>query len=116
MSNSSRLSALAWLYLRVSGILVLFLALGHLYIMHIANSIETIDSAFAAERLSAPVWRAYDFLLLTLALSHGGFGINNILQDCINEKRKKLASGIVLIVCAALFVIGLAVFIKDFKV
>lgn len=71
----------AWFFMRVSGVLLLFLALGHLVIMHLINSIDTIDYWFVAERWGSPFWRAYDWLMLFLALLHGGNGIRTILDD-----------------------------------
>ncbi|MEK7287518.1 MAG: succinate dehydrogenase [Elusimicrobiota bacterium] len=102
-----------WLFIRASGLLLLSLALGHLYIMHIINSVETIDDNFVRKRLSSPVWITYDLLLLSLALAHGGLGVSNILEDHIRNKKTFKTVKIVLgIFCAALFILGLAIFIK----
>ncbi len=67
--------------MRVSGVLLLFLALGHLVIMHLINNIENIDYYFVVERWSIPFWRAYDGLLLILAMLHGVNGLRTILDD-----------------------------------
>lgn len=73
-----------WLFMRVSGILLLVLALGHLAIMHLINSVDTIDYDFVANRWSgdwALLWRSYDWLMLFLALLHGLNGLRTILDD-----------------------------------
>jgi succinate dehydrogenase / fumarate reductase membrane anchor subunit len=67
--------------MRVSAVLLVFLVLGHLYIMHIVNSTDTIDFAFVAQRLANPIWRVYDLLILLLALSHGLNGLRGIVND-----------------------------------
>jgi succinate dehydrogenase / fumarate reductase membrane anchor subunit len=72
---------MSWLYMRVSAVLLVFLVLGHLYIMHIVNSTDTIDFAFVAQRLANPIWRVYDLLILLLALSHGLNGLRGIVND-----------------------------------
>ena len=114
MNNGTKRETLIWLFVRVSGVLVLFLALGHLYIMHIANSVHTIDAEFVKNRLRAPLWKTYDFLLLSLALSHGSLGVKNILEDVIHNKKilavLKVCFGIF---CAGIFLIGLVVFVKQ---
>ena len=58
----------AWLFMRVSGIALLLLALGHLAIMHLINSVDEINFAFVAARWANPLWRLYDWFLLALAL------------------------------------------------
>jgi succinate dehydrogenase / fumarate reductase, membrane anchor subunit len=71
----------AWLFMRYSGILLVFLALGHLFIMHVFNSIHEIDYNFVAARYTRLFWRGYDGLMLWLALIHGMNGIRTILDD-----------------------------------
>src|SRR5260370_34857066 len=71
----------AWFFMRVSGLLLLFLALGHLIIMHLINSIENIDYQFVVERWATPFWRSYDGIMLVLALLHGMNGLRTILDD-----------------------------------
>src|SRR3989442_209838 len=40
----------AWLFMRISGVLLLLLAVGHLCIMHLFNHIDTINYEFVAGR------------------------------------------------------------------
>ncbi|MFO7275075.1 MAG: succinate dehydrogenase hydrophobic membrane anchor subunit [Bacillota bacterium] len=70
-----------WFFMRVSGLLLIFLVLGHLYIMHILNSVEVINYDFVARRWANIGWRTYDWLLLMLALFHGANGIRVIIDD-----------------------------------
>ncbi len=81
----------AWLFMRVSGLLLLFLALGHLAIMHLLNSVDRIDYGFVAGRWSSLVWRLYDFLLLLLALLHGLNGMRVIVDDYVQSRGWRLA-------------------------
>ena len=75
----------AWLFMRVSGVALLFLALGHLATMHFINTVDTIDFDFVVGRFTDPVWgpfwRVYDWFLLTLALFHGINGLRNVVDD-----------------------------------
>jgi len=71
----------AWLFMRFSGVLLVFLALGHLFIMHIFNSVFVIDYNFVVERYMGWFWRAYDGLMLWLAVIHGMNGLRTVLDD-----------------------------------
>lgn len=70
-----------WLFMRLSGILLLGLALGHLCIMHVFNSVHTIDYDFVAARYLRPCWRGYDLTMLWLAMLHGMNGLRILADD-----------------------------------
>ena len=71
----------AWLFMRLSGVILLLLALGHLFIMHVFNSIHIISYDFVVARYARIFWRGYDLLMLWLALIHGVNGLRIILDD-----------------------------------
>lgn len=74
----------AWLFMRLSGVLLLFLALGHLFVMHLVETgAERIDFGFVALRWEGLFWRVWDWLLLMLALVHGVNGLRNITLDYV---------------------------------
>lgn len=89
---ASGLELYAWLFMRVSGILLLFLALGHLVIMHILNSVDEINFAFVAGRWANPLWRLYDWLLLMLALVHGFNGVRVMVDDYVRSPGLRVLS------------------------
>ena len=62
---------------------LLFLALGHLLIMHIIHNVDNIDFQFVAARYATPFWRTYDLVMLWLAMIHGVNGIRTVLVDYI---------------------------------
>ena len=72
---------LTWLFMRVSGVVLLLLALGHLTVMHLINSVDTVNYAFVAARYATPFWRTYDGALLVLALLHGFNGLRVVVDD-----------------------------------
>lgn len=75
-----------WLFMRISGLLLLVLALGHLVIMHLFETgAERIDFGFVATRWGSPFWRAWDWMLLMLALVHGINGLRNITLDYVQQ-------------------------------
>ncbi|MDR7483461.1 MAG: succinate dehydrogenase, hydrophobic membrane anchor protein [Armatimonadota bacterium] len=92
-----------WFYMRVSAVAMLGLVIGHLYIMHVINSTDTIDFQFVAQRFRGPFWRAYDLLILLFALSHGLIGLRGILDDYIHHRGWRVAAEIALWIVGAAF-------------
>lgn len=90
----------AWLFMRLSGVVLLLLALGHLFIMHVFNSIHTIDYNFVAARYLRWFWRAYDGAMLWLAMIHGMNGMRTLLDDYLKPPVRGLA-------VKALYAVGL---------
>ena len=81
----------AWFFMRVSGLVLLLLALGHLAIMHLLNNIDSIDFQFVAKRYATPFWRSYDLLMLILALLHGCNGLRTVLEDYCHRPALRVA-------------------------
>ena len=72
----------SWLFMRLSGLLLVVLVLGHLFIMNILDGgVHRINFAFVAGRWSSPFWQFWDLALLWLAQLHGGNGLRNIIDD-----------------------------------
>lgn len=72
----------SWLFMRISGVVLVFLVLGHLFIMNILDGgVQRINFAFVAGRWSSPFWQVWDLLQLWLALLHGGNGLRTIIND-----------------------------------
>lgn len=91
----------SWYFFRVSGILLLVLALGHLLIMHILNNVDVVNYQFIVERWASPLWRTYDILLLALALIHGLNGVRVLIYDYVSSRGWRVFS------LSALYVTGL---------
>jgi succinate dehydrogenase membrane anchor subunit len=81
----------AWLFMRVSGLALLFLALGHLLIMHILNNVDNMDFQFVAHRYATPLWRTYDLVLLWLAMIHGVNGVRTLITDYVHSRGWRVA-------------------------
>jgi len=85
----------AWLFMRLSGVALLLLALGHLVIMHLIHNVDSIDFSFVAGRYRFFYWRLYDLALLLLALLHGMNGLRIILEDYLRGFWRSLARGLI---------------------
>lgn len=78
----------SWFFMRISGVLVIFLLLGHMAIMHVfGGGVDRIDFNFVAGRWKGLFWRTYDWLLLALALLHGANGARVVIHDYIRSDR-----------------------------
>jgi succinate dehydrogenase / fumarate reductase, membrane anchor subunit len=81
----------AWVFMRVSGVLLVLLVLSHFAIMHVfGRGLDRIDFAFVSGRWANPFWRVYDFALLTLAVIHGGNGLRVIIDDYARSGTRRL--------------------------
>ena len=68
--------------MRLSGVLLVFLVLGHLFIMMVTDGgVSKINFAFVAGRWSSPFWQTWDLLQLWLAMLHGANGLRVIIND-----------------------------------
>jgi succinate dehydrogenase / fumarate reductase, membrane anchor subunit len=82
----------SWLFMRISGILLLVLAVGHVIIMHLpAGGVSRINYGFVATRWQSPFWRTWDWALLVLALIHGINGLRVIILDYVRPPGARLA-------------------------
>lgn len=75
-----------WLFMRISGLFLIILALLHVFILHFVISVETITFKTLIDRWQAPgfegfFWRTYDMFLLILGFTHGILGLRYVIQD-----------------------------------
>jgi len=72
----------SWLFMRISGLVLVFLVLGHLLIMNILDGgVQRINFGFVAGRWSSPFWQVWDLLQLWLAQLHGTNGLRTVIND-----------------------------------
>src|SRR5512133_3473107 len=76
----------SWLFMRVSGIVLLVMVLLHFAIMHVTTPVEDVNFAFVAARWATPGWRIYDFVVLTLGLIHGLNGVRVVTDDLFHSR------------------------------
>lgn len=75
-----------WYFLRISGVLLILLAGGHLFITHYLNVPADTTFDFVAPRWANPLWRTFDWLLLMAALWHGLLGLRYSISDFISSR------------------------------
>lgn len=113
--GGSGLELASWLFMRVSGIVLWVLVLGHIYVVHIANDVANIDYEFVAKRWASPFWRVWDEAMLILALVHGVNGLRVIIDDYVRNRGWRLAWSMALYVVAFLLAIVGSVVLLTFQ-
>jgi succinate dehydrogenase / fumarate reductase membrane anchor subunit len=92
-----------WLYMRVSGVLLVVLIFGHLFTnLFLGQGVRAIDFAFVAGKWANPFWVVWDLLLLWLALIHGANGMRTLINDYTRRRFR-----LVLLVLLAVVTVGL---------
>lgn len=100
----------SWQFMRLSGLVLVFLALGHMVLMHLIHSVDEINYAFVAGRYAGWFWRGYDLLMLLLAMLHGTNGARVLIDDYVHPPAAhRFALGLLYAVCGGLVLLGLYV-------
>ncbi|MCX6494765.1 MAG: succinate dehydrogenase hydrophobic membrane anchor subunit [Actinobacteria bacterium] len=105
-----------WIYMRVSGVVLVVLIFGHLFVnLMVGEGVKAIDFAFVAGKLSDPFWQWWDTLMLWLALIHGANGMRTIVNDYVVSKAwGRTLRGAIAFAAVALIVLGtLVIFTFD---
>ena len=97
----------SWVFMRGSGVLLLVLVFGHLFVnLMTGDGIHQVDFAFVAGKWSSPFWQVWDMLMLWLAELHGFNGVRTIINDYTEKERTRwILKG--LLVASALLVMVL---------
>jgi len=98
-----------WIYMRASGLVLVVLVFGHLFINLIAGEggVKAIDFGFVAGKWASPFWRVYDTLLLWLALIHGSNGMRTIVNDYVSAPTvRRVILGALVTSSAVLLILG----------
>jgi succinate dehydrogenase / fumarate reductase membrane anchor subunit len=102
--SHSRFEVLSWFFMRISGIVLLFIAVFHLLWMHLYIGLDNITFDTIVARWTGSLgafWRAFDLALLLFAMIHGMNGLRWIIDDYIHPRGLNWAAK------SVLFVVGL---------
>jgi succinate dehydrogenase / fumarate reductase, membrane anchor subunit len=80
----------SWYFFRISGIVLIFLAIFHLFLNHVVTDVSCTSYQLISIRYENPFWRLYDWLLLTLALLHGMNGLRVVVDDYVRTRGWRL--------------------------
>ncbi len=95
-----------WIYMRVSGVLLVVLIFGHLFVnLMVGEGIHAVDFAFVAGKYATPFWQWWDAAMLWLAMIHGTNGMRTIVNDYITHPRVRRVLVIALWLAAGFLVL-----------
>jgi succinate dehydrogenase / fumarate reductase membrane anchor subunit len=100
-----------YVVLRVTGLMLAVLVLGHFVVTHFVTDVAKDDSAFVARRLSSALWIAWDATMLAAALAHGAAGVRMAIADYADSSRRRL-EWVLFSVTAVLFVLGVVAIVR----
>lgn len=107
---------LSWLFMRGSGVLLVILVFGHLFVnLWLGEGVKGIDFAFVAGKWSSPFWQIWDLMMLWLGLIHGGNGVRTIINDYARGSTPRLVlKGLLYVAVVVTIVLGtLVIFTFD---
>lgn len=94
--SSGRLEVISWYFMRISGAVLLLVAVFHLMLMHVVIGVDNIDYSTIIGRWASPWWRLYDLALLFFALLHGTNGVRWVIDDYVHKPTANLLTKAVL--------------------
>jgi succinate dehydrogenase hydrophobic anchor subunit len=111
--RTERRRALAFVVIRLSGVLLAVLALGHFAMTHIVNDVAETDAQFIAERWRSALWITWDVTMLLAAFVHGVAGVWTAIADHTPDRnaRRRRQRGVAAL-GVALVAVGLVVIIR----
>ena len=97
-----------WIYMRASGVLLLVLIFGHLFVnLVMGEGIKQVDFGFVAGKWASPFWQVWDTLMLWLALIHGTNGMRTLANDYLHVPlTNRVVKVALVVVCALLILLG----------
>ncbi len=96
-----------WVFMRISGLALIFLVLGHVFFNNIQVNVADVDYAYVAERFSKSWVKIYDSFLLGFAMLHGANGLRYSIEDYIKKPGRRFWTKTILFtVVGIIFILG----------
>ncbi len=96
----------AWLFMRLSGVVLVVLIFGHLFVnLMVGDGIHAIDFGFVAGKWASPFWQIWDLLMLWLAMLHGTNGVRTIINDYAERNATRMTLKTVLYVATVVIIV-----------
>ncbi|MCC9146057.1 MULTISPECIES: succinate dehydrogenase hydrophobic membrane anchor subunit [unclassified Arthrobacter] len=90
-SGRGNFEMLAWLFMRVSGVILVVLIFTHLFMnLVLGDGIHAVDFGFVAGKWASPLWQVWDLVMLWLAMLHGTNGVRVIINDYADKKATRM--------------------------
>ena len=90
--GSGSMELWTWFFMRISGMILVILVLGHFTIVHIlGEGVDRVDFAFVSGRWSSPFWQTWDWTMLFLGMLHGANGMKVVIEDYVRRPGPRAA-------------------------
>lgn len=81
----------SWFFMRISGLVLILLALYHLVWWNLIVGVEHLDSQLVIERWNNPLYRLFNVALITFAMLHGLNGARYSIEDYVRKPGRQVA-------------------------
>lgn len=81
----------SWFFMRISGLILIFLTLYHLIWWNLVIGVEHLDSSLVIERWRNPLWRFFNVALISFAMLHGLNGLRYSIEDYVRGPGRQAA-------------------------
>jgi succinate dehydrogenase / fumarate reductase membrane anchor subunit len=90
-SGKSNFELYSWFFMRISGLLLIFLSLYHLFWWNIIVGVEHLSADLVRERWTNPFWRLFNVALAVFAMLHGLNGLRYNIEDYVRRPGLQVA-------------------------
>ncbi|MCU6481732.1 succinate dehydrogenase / fumarate reductase membrane anchor subunit [Arthrobacter silviterrae] len=105
-ASHSSFEMFAWLFMRLSGVVLIVLIFGHLFVnLMLGQGIHAIDFGFVAGKWSSPFWQVWDLAMLWLAMLHGTNGVRTIINDYADRNGTRMTLKTILYIAAGVIIV-----------
>src|SRR5699024_9653477 len=107
-SPSSNREMFKWLFMRISGPILLVLIFLHRFVaMIVGDGVHGLHFGCVAGKRASPLWQIWDLSMLWLAMIHGTFGIGTLIDDYTRKARTRVGLKVALYLArVAIVVLG----------
>ena len=81
-----------WLWLRITGVLMVLFVFPHVIVKDVIVGVQNIDTQYVAQVWENVFVRVFDFLLLFTTFTHGMVGLRQVLMDFIHSPAGRKAT------------------------
>lgn len=114
-SGARRARVATYLTVRVTGLILAVLVLGHFALTHFIVDVAEADADFIDRRWGSALWLAWDGTMLTTALVHGAAGVWIAIEDYTADRARRrravaaLAGGTALLLALGWLTLAVAI-------
>ena len=96
-----------WYLIRLTGLGLFVLALGHFLITHVVyDPVEQTGAWIVEERWGSLVWRTIDWLMLSMVIFHSFMGVRTVLGDYTRGTLRSALTLLLYLAAIVLFALG----------